>query len=266
MLLPAPDARRPGGLPGPGRGAVAVQDFRLVLVPGGGGTVRVQHDGPALLVDHHLMVEGAEQRAFGDAGGAAVGLVGQVMHLAGGGGLVAAAGEPAALVPQDDGAADRGRDVAADADVQRQARPAQPGAELPAAEERGEPARTRHEGDGLADDGLLQGVPRLGIVRVRCGRARCAAHWARTWAVHSCISAELPSSRIRSGSGMWTRALTGCPARSGSRPAARSRRIDSWSASWYRWACVRVSSAPAGADSASSTAVTTAAHCGVRSP
>src|SRR6266571_3284071 len=171
MLLPAPDARRPGGLPGPGRGAVAVQDFRLVLVPGGGGTVRVQHDGPALLVDHHLMVEGAEQRAFGDAGGAAVGLVGQVMHLAGGGGLVAAAGEPAALVPQDDGAADRGRDVAADADVQRQARPAQPGAELPAAQERRQPARTRYEGDGLADDGLLESVPRPGSARIWCGRA-----------------------------------------------------------------------------------------------
>jgi len=93
------------------------------------------------------------------------------MHLTGGGGLVAAAGEPAVLVPQDDGAADRGRDVAADADVQRQARPAQPGAELPAAQERRQPARTRYEGDGLADDGLLESVPRPGSARIWCGRA-----------------------------------------------------------------------------------------------
>ncbi len=42
--------------------------------------------------------------------------------------------------------------------------------------------------------------------------------------------------------------------------------IASCSASWYRCACVRVSSAPAGAPSASSTAPTTAAHSGVRSP
>ena len=65
---------------------------------------------------------------------------------------------------------------------------------------------------------------------------------------------------------MYTQAFTGCPARSGSSPAVTSRCIASCSASWYRWAYVRVSSAPAGADSASSTAVTTEAHSGVRSP
>ena len=65
---------------------------------------------------------------------------------------------------------------------------------------------------------------------------------------------------------MCTRALTGCPARSGSSPAVTSRCIASCSASWYRWAWLRVSSAPAGADSASSTAPTTEAHSGVRSP
>ena len=53
---------------------------------------------------------------------------------------------------------------------------------------------------------------------------------------------------------MCAQTLTGCPARSGSSPAATSRRIASCSPSWYRWARVRVSSAPAGADSASSTA------------
>ena len=49
-------------------------------------------------------------------------------------------------------------------------------------------------------------------------------------------------------------------------PAATSRRIASASASWYRCSCVRSSSFPAGADSASSTLATTAAHSGVRSP
>ena len=65
---------------------------------------------------------------------------------------------------------------------------------------------------------------------------------------------------------MCTQALTGCPARSGSSPAATRRRIASCSPSWNRCAWLRVSSAPAGADSASSTVATTEAHSGVRSP
>ena len=51
--------------------------------------------------------------------------------------------------------------------------------------------------------------------------ARCAAHRARTCAVHSSCRAELPSSRIRSASEMCAQTLTGCPARSGSRLASR---------------------------------------------
>ena len=65
---------------------------------------------------------------------------------------------------------------------------------------------------------------------------------------------------------MCAQTFTGCPARSGSMPLATRRRIASASASWYRWSRVRSSSAPAGADSASSTVATTAAHSGVRSP
>ena len=49
-------------------------------------------------------------------------------------------------------------------------------------------------------------------------RARCAAHCARTCAVHSCCRAELPSSRSRSAREICAQTLTGCPARSGSRP------------------------------------------------
>ena len=55
--------------------------------------------------------------------------------------------------------------------------------------------------------------------------ARRAAHRSRTWAVHSSCSAELPSSRSRSARAMCTQAFTGCPARSGSSPAATSRRM-----------------------------------------
>ena len=65
---------------------------------------------------------------------------------------------------------------------------------------------------------------------------------------------------------MCTTALTGCPARSGSSPALTSRRIASCKASWHRCGCVRASSAPAGADSASSTVPTIDAHSGDRSP
>jgi len=82
-----------------------------------------------------------------------------MVHLAGRGGLAAAAGPPAVPVPDDDGVADPGRDVLAVADVQRQAGPGQPGAELPGAQEAGQPARAGQQVGGLADDRLLQRLP-----------------------------------------------------------------------------------------------------------
>ena len=95
-------------------------------------------------------------------------------------------------------------------------------------------------------------APSLAPVSAAC--ARRAAHRARTCPVHCSCRAESPSSRSRSAREMCAQALTGCPARSGSRFAAVSRRIASGRASWYRWPLVRSSSFPAGADSASSTA------------
>jgi len=53
----------PGLLPGPGRWAVAVEHFGLVLVPRGGGPVGVDDQGPAPAVDHDLVVEGAQEYA-----------------------------------------------------------------------------------------------------------------------------------------------------------------------------------------------------------
>ncbi len=92
-MRPCPDrpARAPG-LPGAGGwGGVAVQDLGPVRVPGGGGAVGVQDDGPAHLVDHDVVVVPAKTRASGQAGLAAAGPGGQVVDLAPGGGLVAAA-------------------------------------------------------------------------------------------------------------------------------------------------------------------------------
>jgi len=68
-----------------------VQHLRLVLVPRGGGAVGVQDDGPALLVDDDLVMIGTEQGAIFDAGLAAVGFMGEVVDLTGGGRLIAAA-------------------------------------------------------------------------------------------------------------------------------------------------------------------------------
>jgi len=77
------------------------------------------------------MVEPAQEHAVFDAGLAAVLLVPDVVDLARRGGLVAAAGPLAVLIPQDDGVADARRDGLGVADVQRQARPGEAGSELP---------------------------------------------------------------------------------------------------------------------------------------
>src|SRR3954453_16237555 len=127
-----------------------VEHLGLVLVPGGGGAVGVDQEGPAEPVDHHLMVVVAQQDAAGEAGRAAVSLVGAVVDLAGGGGLVAVSGPFAVPAAEPDRVADPGRDRLAVPDVQRQAVPAQPGAEQPAAQEAGQPAGAGQPVGGLA--------------------------------------------------------------------------------------------------------------------
>jgi hypothetical protein len=81
----------PGVLPGSGGRAVAVEDLGAVGVPGGGAAVRIERERPAPAVDGDLVVEEAEEEAVFETGGAAVGLVADVVDLAGGGGLGAAA-------------------------------------------------------------------------------------------------------------------------------------------------------------------------------
>src|SRR6185312_15963498 len=90
----------PGPLPGAGGWAVAVEHLGLVLVPRGGGPVRVDDQGPAPPVNHDLVVERAQQHAVLDRGRPAVGLVRGVVDLAGAAGLVAAAGPLAVPVPR----------------------------------------------------------------------------------------------------------------------------------------------------------------------
>lgn len=59
------------------------------------------------------------------------------------------------LVPHDHRVTDRGRDVPADPDIQRQAPPAEASAGLLAPQEQGQPARAGQQGDGFPDDRLL---------------------------------------------------------------------------------------------------------------
>ena len=59
------------------------------------------------------------------------------------------------LIPQDHRAADRGRDAAGHPHIQREAGAAEPGAELPAAQEARQPARPGQKAHRLADNRLF---------------------------------------------------------------------------------------------------------------
>jgi hypothetical protein len=82
--------------------------------------IRVDGQRPAELVEQHMMVPPAIVFQVGEAGGAAVGPVDDVVRFAPGGGLVAAAGMLAALVPQGHQAAEVDRDVVGLVQCQRQ--------------------------------------------------------------------------------------------------------------------------------------------------
>ena len=109
-----------------------------------------------------------QQDTVPGAGLAAVLLVLDMVHIARRRGLAAPAGPPALAVPQDHCVADARGDGLGVPDVQRKARPAEADAELPAAQERGQPAGAGQQVHGLADDRLLQGLQ----ARVVPGRAR----------------------------------------------------------------------------------------------
>ncbi len=104
-------------------------------------------------------------REVGQAGGSAVGAVPDVVGFAGGGGLVAAAGVGAALVPQGGQAAEGDRDIVGLADVQRQRGAAEALAEEVAAQEGGDPAGAGDDLDDPGQDLLLQPGQRLGVRR-----------------------------------------------------------------------------------------------------
>src|ERR1700733_10977899 len=121
----------PGGLPGAGGRAVAAQHLAPVPVPRRSGPVAVADQGPAHPVNHHVMVEEADQDAILETGFAAVGLMPQMMHLTSRSGLVTAPGPLALQVPGLDRVPDPRRDIIGVADVQQVARAAEPGTELP---------------------------------------------------------------------------------------------------------------------------------------
>src|ERR1700722_5960451 len=111
-----------GWLPGVGRGAVAADDLAVGAldlagaVGGGGG-------GPAEFVQDDVVVPPAVVLEVGEAGVAAVLAVDYVVGFAAAGGLVAAAGELACLVPQGDKAAQMAEDFVGLPDVQREGGP-----------------------------------------------------------------------------------------------------------------------------------------------
>jgi hypothetical protein len=128
---------------------------------GGGGAVGMQHEAPAVAVDADVVVELAQQHAVGDGGFPAVGLVGQVVHVAPGGGPPAA-GPGAAAVAELDGAADAGRDRVGIPDVQRDRRGAVRGCQEGGAEPGGEAGGAGDEVDGEPGDGVAQRLHRVG--------------------------------------------------------------------------------------------------------
>src|SRR5260370_412588 len=179
-LVKGPGCSGPGWLPGARWRAVAADDLpveALYLA----GAVGVDGQGPAQLVQDHVVVPPAVVLEVGEAGAAAVGAVGDVVGLAAGRRLVTAPGILAGLIPQRDQPPQVTPDLVA----------------LP---------------DGAA--------------------ARCAASRARYTATDRSCTPESATRWHRSAKVTWTRALTGCPARLGSRSEASRRRIASASASW----------------------------------
>ena len=269
-------------------------------------------------------MEGAQQHAVCGAGHVAVGLVLGVVHLARRGAGWSQPQPTGSAYRADHRIADPGRDRLGVPDIQRQARPAQPGAGLQAAQERREPAGAGEQVHRRADDRPLTGLP--GRAR-RPGRAPRRLAWrCRSSSTHSrtrssrtaaftspvtigaiaashaiaSAASPLPATRHhrrrlrrlppgarprRRGPGRSTPLagsscpaagagppatcapppLTGCPARSGSRPEAagrRSPRPDHGDSA----APDRVIFGPRPGRGATSTAPTTAAPPGLRSP
>src|SRR5580692_5856634 len=126
---------RAGWLPGAGRRAVTMDG----LAVGAGdlaGAVGVDGQGPAEFVQDDVVMPPAVIFEVGEAGAAAVGAVGDVVGFAGRGGLVAAAGVLACLIPQRHQAPQMQRDVVGLPDVEREGGPGQGLAEQVAAQER----------------------------------------------------------------------------------------------------------------------------------
>src|ERR1700677_1844149 len=150
----------PGWLPWLGRGLgrlgwwslVAADDRLAVGGPGFAGPVRERGHGPPFAVYQHVMVVKTEVPEAGDAGGAVLGAVDDVVGLAFQRGAVAAAGELALRAAGVDGLAYVPGDVISVTDIQRERGAAEAGSGQAAAQHRCEAGFPGHEVGGLADD------------------------------------------------------------------------------------------------------------------
>ena len=99
------------------------------------GAVGVDGQGPAQLVQYHVMVPPAVIFEVGEAGVAAVGAVGDVVGFTAGRGLVTSAGELAPLIPQRDQPPQMQGDLVGLPDIEREGGAGQGLAEQVAAQE-----------------------------------------------------------------------------------------------------------------------------------
>src|SRR5579875_3323623 len=166
-------------LPRARRRAVAADDLAAGAA-GLAGPVGMHDQPPAQPVQQDVVVPVTGVFEPGEAGVAAVAAVHHVVRLAAGGGLVAAAGEPAALVAQRHQPPQVHRDLVRLADVQRQRGAIEAFPEQVAAQEGRDPARAGDDLEHLGQDLLLQHRHDLGVrpgpvLPVRVVRPGCAA-------------------------------------------------------------------------------------------
>src|SRR5580698_6567369 len=147
---------RAGWLSGAGCGAVASDGGCAVGAGDLAGAVGVDGQGPAEFVQDDVVVPPAVAFEVVQAGVAAVCAVDHVVGFAAGGGLVAAAGVLAVLVPQGDQAAQVGRDLVGLADIEGEGGPGEGLAEQVAAQHRRGAAGPGDDLQDLGQDLVLQ--------------------------------------------------------------------------------------------------------------
>jgi hypothetical protein len=136
-----------------------VRNVAAVGTSGLGGAVGVEDELPASSMNADIMMELTHQGTILHGRFAAVFLVAEVVHVAVNR-RAPAFGPGALAVPEEDGAADVGRDAVAVANVQGQARGVVWLSQEVLAEDRGDACRAGYQVDGQAGHPVAQGPPR----------------------------------------------------------------------------------------------------------